>query len=219
MRTAIAARFPSILLAVAAIAVSLAACGTPPPSLTFTPVPTSGSASTPGPATPAPSVPVTSGTASSAAKSSPAALFPDARHAVLAFSGTYQAELLVVAASGSVSQDLGAAHSYTWHVVPDCGVKSCADHATSTSNATFTLTYSHGEFDGTGGGISHCVSQSGHAGPDFRTTLKIALQPVTSGTPITSLVGAEALTASGGCSGSKASGTEVIQYMLTRTGK
>jgi len=214
MRTAIAARFPSILVAVAGIAASLAACGTPPPSLTFTPVPTSGSASTPGPATPAPSVPVTPGTASS----SPAALFPDARHAVLAFSGTYQAELLVVSASGSVSQDLGAAHSYTWHVVPDCGAKSCADHATSTSNATFTLTYSHGEFDGTGRGISRCVSQSGHAGPDFRTTLKIALQPATSATPITSLVGAEALTASGGCSGSKASGTEVIQYMLTRTG-
>jgi hypothetical protein len=138
----------------------------------------------------------------------------------MAFSGTYLAELLVVSASGSVSQDLGATHSYTWHVVPDCGAASCVDHATSTSNATFTLTYSGGEFEGTGGGISPCVSKSGQViGPPFRTTLKIALQPATSATPITSLVGAEALTASGGCSGSKASGTEVIQYMLARTGK
>ena len=219
MRTAIAVRFPGVVVALAGIAVSLAACGTPPPSLTFTPVHSSASsaplAST-SPSGPAPSVDATSGTASG----SPAALFPDARHAVLAFSGTYQAELIVVTASGSVSQDLGAAHSYRWHVVPDCGATSCVDHATSTSHATFTLTYSRGEFDGTGGGTSPCVSQSGQVtGPAFRTTLKIALQPATSATPITSLVGAEALTASGGCGGSKASGTEVIQYVLTRTGK
>jgi hypothetical protein len=222
MRTAIAVRFPSILAALAGIAVSLAGCGAPPPSLTFTPVPASGSGAplaSSSPSSPVASVAATSGSASPTTSSSPAAAFPDARHAVRAFSGTYQAELIVVAASGSVSQDLGATHSYTWHVVPDCGATSCVDHATSTSKATFTLSYSRGEFDGTGGGISHCLSRSGQVtGPDFRTTLKIALQPATSATPITSLVGAEALTASGGCDGSKASGTEVIQYMLTRTG-
>jgi hypothetical protein len=135
----------------------------------------------------------------------------------MAFRGTYRAQLLVLSASGSLSQDLGAAHTYTWHVAPACG-GSCV-RATSTSHATFTFTWKDGEFDGTGGGISHCLTQSGKAtGAGFRTTLKIALQPATSATPATALAGLEMLTVSSGCPGSSGPGSEVIQYALARTG-
>ena len=135
----------------------------------------------------------------------------------MAFRGTYRAQLLVISASGPVSQDLGATHAFTWHVVPDCG-GSCV-RATSTSHATFTLTYKNGEYEGTGGGISHCLTQSGKAtGAGIQTTLKIALVPATSATPVTALGGIEQLTVSGGCSGTNAPGSELIQYALTRTG-
>jgi hypothetical protein len=135
----------------------------------------------------------------------------------MAFRGTYQAQLLVISASGSVSKDLGATHAYTWHVAPACG-GSCA-RATSTSHATFTLTYRNGQFNGTGGGISHCLTPSGKAtGAGFETTLKIVLVPAASATPITSLAGIEMLTVSSGCSGSQGPGSEVVQYALTRTG-
>jgi hypothetical protein len=235
MRTGIAARSVAVLAALAGGAAGLAACGTPAPSLTFTPVPSSASAS---PAAPAalgvvdsssgavpsstgssgrgPSGAASSGAASPAASGSRGALFPDARHAAMAFRGTYRAQLLVISASGSVSQDLGAIHAFTWHVAPDCG-GSCV-RATSTSHATFTLTYRNGEFDGAGGGISHCLTQAGKAtGAGIQTTLTIALVPATSATPITALAGIEQLTVSGGCSGSNAPGSEVIQYTLTRT--
>ena len=135
----------------------------------------------------------------------------------MAFRGTYRAQLLVISASGSLSQDLGATHAYTWHVAPACG-GSCV-RATSTSHAAFTLTYNDGEFEGTGGGISHCLTQSGKAtGAGFQTTLKITLLPATSATPVTALAGIEMLTVSSGCSGNTGPGTEVIQYALTRTG-
>src|SRR6266404_5903076 len=189
MRTGIAARSPAPLAALAGVAVGLAACGTPAPSLTFTPVPPGTVSSSTGSSGTAPSSgSAGSGGASPAASGSRAALFPDARHAATAFSGTYRARLLVISASGSVSQDLGATHAYTWHVALACG-GACV-RATSTSHATFTLTYRNGEFDGTGGGTSHCLSQSGNAtGAGFRTTLKIALQPATAATPITALGG------------------------------
>jgi hypothetical protein len=229
MRTGIAVRCLGVLAALSGVAAGLAACGTPPPSLTFHPVPSSGSASpaaaassaasppAAGPSGGGPSGAVSSSVASPVASGSRAALFPDARHAAMAFRGTYRAQLLVISASGALSQDLGATHAYTWHVAPACG-GSCV-RATSTSHATFTLTYKNGEFDGTGGGISHCLTQSGKAtGAAFQTTLNIALAPATSATPVTALAGVEMLTASSGCSGASGPGTEVIQYALTRTG-
>jgi hypothetical protein len=218
-----AVRSSSALAVLAGIAVSLAACGTPPPSLTFTPVRTSTPASPAAPGSPSGAAPSSSGaapsgTGSPAASRSPAAVFGDPRRAAMAFHGTYQAQLLVIAASGSLSQDLGATHAYTWRVVPGCG-GACV-RATSTSHATFTLTYARGAFQGTGGGTSHCLSQSGKdVGAAFQTTLKIALQPAAPATPITSLAGTEILTVSRGCSGSGSTpGAEVIQYALTRTG-
>jgi hypothetical protein len=135
----------------------------------------------------------------------------------MAFRGTYRARLLVISAEGSLSRDLGAAHAYTWHVAPSCG-GACV-RATSTSRAAFTLTYNDGQFEGTGGGTSHCLTKAGKAtGAGFQTTLKIALQPATSATPVTDLAGIEILTVSSGCSGNNGPGTEVIQYALTRTG-
>lgn len=230
MRPGTAARFLAVVAALAAAAGGLAACGTPPPSLTFHPVQSSASASpgaglsaaaSPSAAPPSPSGPASTPASSSGARpavaGSGAGQFPDARHAAMAFRGTYRAQLLVISAAGSLSQDLGAAHSYTWHVAPACG-GSCV-RATSTSHATFTLTYHDGQFEGTGGGTSHCLSTAGKAtGAGFQTTLKIALQPATSATPVTDLAGIEILTVSSGCSGNNGPGTEVIQYALTRTG-
>lgn len=227
MRTGIAARSLGVLAALSGAAIGLAACGTPPPSLTFHPVQSSASPSSAGPASARPSGTATaggepSGTASPsgagpAASGSPAALFPDARHAALAFTGTYRAQLLVISATGSLSQDLGAIHAYTWHVAPACG-GSCV-RATSTSRATFTLSYKNGEFDGTGGGTSHCLDSSGKAtGAGFQTKLQISLQPTSPATPVKTLAGIEVLAVSSGCSASSGPGTEVIQYALTRTG-
>jgi hypothetical protein len=246
MRTGTAARSIAVLAALAVGVVGLAACGTPPPSLTFHPNPSDvlaspsapvtldtggsspgavpsgggpsgGAPSSTAPAGSGPSSPASSGGVSPAASRSRVADFPDARHAAMAFRGTYQAHLLVITASGSLSQDLGAAHAYTWHVAPACG-GTCV-RATSTSHATFTLTYRDGEFEGTGGGLSHCLTKSGKAtGAGFQTTLKIALAPVTLAAPITALDGLEQLTVSAGCSGANSPGSEVIQYALTRTG-
>jgi hypothetical protein len=230
MRPGTAARSLAVVAALAGAAAGLGACGTPPPSLTFHPVQSSASAPPSGGASPAVSPPPTgpspSGPASAPASSSGArpavagsgaARFPDARHAAMAFRGTYRAQLLVISAEGSLSQDLGAAHAYAWHVAPSCG-GSCA-RATSTSHAAFTLTYHDGQFEGTGGGTSHCLTKAGKAtGAGFQTTLKIALQPATSATPVTDLAGIEILTVSSGCSGNNGPGTEVIQYALTRTG-
>lgn len=230
MRPGTAARSLAVVAALASAAAGLAACGTPPPSLTFHPVQSSASATPgaglssaaspsstrPSPAGPA-STPASSGGARPAVAGSGAARFPDARHAAMAFRGTYRAQLLVISAEGSLSHDLGAAHAYTWHVAPSCG-GSCA-RATSTSHATFTLTYKDGQFEGTGGGTSHCLTKAGKVtGAGFQTTLKIALEPATSATPVTDLAGIEILTVSSGCSGSNGPGTEVIQYALTRTG-
>jgi hypothetical protein len=230
MRPGIVIRSLAVVSALAGAGAGVAACGAPPPSLTFHPVPSSASASASAPASaqaavssggvPASSGPsgaASSSGASAAASGSRAAPFPDARHAVMAFRGTYRAQLLVIAASGSVSQDMGVTHAYTWHVAPACG-GSCV-RATSTSKAAFTLTYKDGEFGGTGGGISHCLTRSGTAtGAGFQTTLKITLVPATSAAPVTALDGIEMLTVSSGCSGSNGPGSEVVRYALTRTG-
>jgi hypothetical protein len=229
MRPGTAARALAVVAALAAAA-GLAACGTPPPSLTFHPVQSSAPAS-PGAGVSSAASPSGAGSSASGPASAPAgsrgarpaaagsgaAQFPDARAAAMAFRGTYRAQLLVISAAGSLSQDLGAVHAYTWHVVPSCG-GSCV-RATSTSHAAFTLTYKDGQFEGTGGGTSHCLTKAGKAaGAGFQTTLKIALQPATSATPVTGLAGIEILTVSSGCSGNTGPGTEVIQYALTRTG-
>jgi hypothetical protein len=235
MRTGIAVRRLAVVSVLSGAVIGLAACGTPPPSLTFHPAsippatsgPSSGVPSSAGPSSTVPSGTVSSGTVSPSASStagavpaasgSPAALFPDARHAAMAFRGTYRAQLLVISASGSLSQDLGAIHAYTWHVAPACG-GACVQ-ATSTSHATFTLTYKNGEFDGTGGGISHCLDSSGKdTGAGFRTTLKVTLLPATAAAPVTDLAGIEVLSVSSGCSGATGPGTEVVQYALHRTG-
>jgi predicted small lipoprotein YifL len=211
MRTGIDARLFALLAAIAAVAVSLAACGTRAPSLTFTPIPHS------TPASSGASAAASGATPSAAASSSPAAAFKDARHAAMAFTGTYKAQLLVIFATGSATQNMGTMHDYTWHVTTACG-GSCV-HATSSSHATFTLRYAKGEFDGTGGGPSPCTDSSGSpTGKVIRTSLSITLTPSAPTTPITALNGSEALRVSGDCSSASAAGSERIQYSLTRTG-
>jgi predicted small lipoprotein YifL len=210
MRTGIDARAFGVLAAVAAVAVSLAACGARAPSLTFTPIPHS----TPASAAASSSA---SATPSAAASGSPRAAFKDARHAAAAFTGTYKADLVVTSASGSASQNMGTMHDYTWHVTTACG-GSCV-HATSSSHATFTLTYAKGKFDGTGGGPSPCLDSSGKpTGTSIKTSLAITLTPAGPATPITALSGTETLKVSGDCSSASAAGIERIQYSLTRTG-
>jgi hypothetical protein len=137
---------------------------------------------------------------------------------VTAFTGTYKAHLLIITATGAVAQNIGSSHDYVWHVSTACG-GLCA-HATSSSNATFTLKYAKGEFDGTGGGASPCTDAAGKviSGKSFRTSLSITLKPAGPGTPIRALAGEEFLTVSGDCTSASSSGSEVIQYALTRTG-
>lgn len=223
MRTGIDARSCAAAAVIAAVAVSLAGCGARAPSLTFTPIPhstsaspaASGSADATGSATA--SAAASGATPPATASGSPAAAFKDARHAAMAFTGTYKAQLMVIAASGSASQNMGTVHDYVWHVTTACG-GSCV-HATSSSHATFQLSYAKGEFDGTGGGPSPCTDSAGNpTGKTVRTTLTIALRPAGPATPITALSGTETLTTSGDCASASAAGREQIRYMLTRTG-
>jgi predicted small lipoprotein YifL len=217
MRTGIDARSIAVLAAIAAIAVSLAGCGARGPSLTFTPIPhpTSASADASGSASASPAA--SSATPSAAASVSGAVRFPDARHAVMAFTGTYKAQLRVLSATGAVAQNIGTSQDFVWHVTTACG--GLCVHATSSSHATFTLKYAKDEFDGTGGGSSPCVDAAGQpTGKSFRTSLSITLKPGSAGTPIRALDGEEFLTVSGDCTSAGSSGSEVIQYALTRTG-
>jgi hypothetical protein len=136
----------------------------------------------------------------------------------MAFTGTYKARLEVISATGAVAQNFGATQNFVWHVTTACG-GLCA-HATSSSKATFTLKYAKGEFDGTGGGASPCLDAARHpTGKSSKTSLSITLKAAAAGTPIPSLAGEEFLAVSGACTSAGSSGSEVIQYLLTRTGK
>jgi hypothetical protein len=141
----------------------------------------------------------------------------DERQAVLAFCGIYQVKSVVTATTGSYAESVGAVHFYTWQAVPDCSGQSCVVKVTSSTGSRTIVTYSNGEFLGTGRGSALCVDpRTGTPiGSFVLTTLHVRLRPAVPSSPITSLVGVMQLNAWGTCS---SSGTGTFSYTLTRTG-
>lgn len=189
--TPIALRLPGWIFAFVFVFLTAAACGSPTQAMS---------------------------SASSPASSGSAHVSADERHAVLAFSGTYRVKSVVTATAGSYAESVGAVHLFTWQAIPDCSGQSCVVKITSSSGSHTILTFSNGEFLGTGSGSATCVdpvtgTPTGISDP---TTLHDTLLPAKTSSPATSLTGIVHLTVSGNsvCGG----GTGTFSYTLTRTG-
>jgi hypothetical protein len=136
------------------------------------------------------------------------------------FSGRYHLNLVVTSVSGELtSPRVGDRESVEWRVAAKCR-PTCTASVTSSSGATFRLTYKAGTWSGVGG-FTDCLDANGKtiAGTVRANTAVMHLKaPSPTTRPASALTGAETFTIAPGIPGCGSThGTWVETITLTRT--